>query len=79
MRRTGKLFEAILARENLRLAFSNALRGKRDRPDAQAFARNLDRNLQEMALQLKSANRNRNSPDNRNNNLGFRVAFSLIY
>jgi formylglycine-generating enzyme required for sulfatase activity len=27
---------------------------------------------------VRSANRNRNNPDNRNNNLGFRVASTLL-
>lgn len=31
------------------------------------------------ASNCRSANRNRNSPDNRNNNLGFRVALSSLW
>ena len=42
MKRTGNLFEQIVERDNLRLAFHKALRGKRDRRDAQQFARRLD-------------------------------------
>lgn len=34
MKRAGRLFESILDRDNLRLAFYKSLRGKRDRPDA---------------------------------------------
>ena len=49
MKRTGHLFEAVLERDNLRLAFWKALKGKRTRPDAQAFAACLERELQELA------------------------------
>jgi len=52
MKRTGNLFEQIVERDNLRLAFHKALRGKRDRRDAQQFARRLDQNLAEMAAQV---------------------------
>jgi RNA-directed DNA polymerase len=52
MKRTGNLFEQIVARDNLRLAFHKALRGKRARRDAQQFARRLDQNLEEMAEQV---------------------------
>jgi hypothetical protein len=52
MKRTGNLFEQIVERDNLRLAFHKALRGKRGRRDAQQFARRLDQNLAEMAEQV---------------------------
>jgi RNA-directed DNA polymerase len=52
MKRTGNLFEQIVERDNLRLAFHKALRGKRDRRDTQQFARCLDQNLEEMAEQV---------------------------
>ena len=52
MRRTGNLFDKVLDRENLRQAFSKALRGKRSRSDARAFGNNLDFRLAEMAQQL---------------------------
>jgi hypothetical protein len=54
MKRTGNLFERIVERDNLRLAFLKALRGKRDRRDAQRFAQRLDQNLEEMAEQLRA-------------------------
>lgn len=53
MPRTGPLFERVIDRDNLRLAFARALRGKRSRPDAQDFGRHLDRNLGGMAAQLR--------------------------
>jgi retron-type reverse transcriptase len=52
MKRTGNLFEQIVDRDNLRLAYSRALRGKRARRDAQQFAQRLDQNLEEMAEQV---------------------------
>ncbi|MBR1608920.1 MAG: group II intron reverse transcriptase domain-containing protein [Kiritimatiellae bacterium] len=41
MKRAGNLFEAVVDRDNLLLAFSKASRGKADRPDRGAFAANL--------------------------------------
>jgi RNA-directed DNA polymerase len=52
MKRTGKLFERILERENFRLAVSKAARGKRQRPDARHFLERLDDNLKEMMDQV---------------------------
>ncbi len=52
MRRTGNLFEQVVDRENLRLAVSKALRGKRSRYDARQFVANLDENLDWMRLTL---------------------------
>jgi hypothetical protein len=52
MKRVGHLFDVILQRENLRLAFFKACRGKRDRPEVSRFGRDLDRHLEEMAAQL---------------------------
>lgn len=49
MRKVGNLFEQVLDRDNLRLAFAKALRGKRHRADARRFADNLDVNLKNMA------------------------------
>jgi hypothetical protein len=54
MKRTGNQFERIVERDNLRLAFLKALRGKRSRRDAQRFAQRLEQNLEEMAEQLRS-------------------------
>jgi hypothetical protein len=48
MRRAAGLFDEILAWDNLREAFWKALRGKRGRADAQAFARDLDGNLRRL-------------------------------
>ena len=52
MRRTGNLFDAILERGNLRLAFSRAILGKRDRPDVREFARDLEDNLAGIARDI---------------------------
>ena len=54
MKRTGNLFEAILDRDNLRLAVSKALRGKRERPDARRFLARLDQNLVKMAAGVRA-------------------------
>jgi RNA-directed DNA polymerase len=54
MRRAGQLFDHIIDRDNLRLAFAKALRGKRSRPEAREFARHLDRNLPDMAAGLRA-------------------------
>jgi RNA-directed DNA polymerase len=53
MKRTGPLFERVIDRENLRLAFARALRGKRSRPKAREYGHHLDRNLEQMAAQLR--------------------------
>jgi len=52
MRRAGNLFEQVVDRENLRLAVSKALRGKRSRSDARQFVAKLDENLDWMRLAL---------------------------
>lgn len=54
MKRRGGLWPAILNRENLRMAASKALRGKRHRPDARDFVARLDANLADIAQQLSS-------------------------
>ncbi len=54
MKRAKRLFDQLAKRENLRQAFWKALRGKRMRPDAQAFAANLDANLQQLSEELQS-------------------------
>jgi retron-type reverse transcriptase len=41
-------------RDNLRLAVSKAVRGKRDRPEARAFLGDLDRNLADLAAALRA-------------------------
>lgn len=52
MKRAGRLKEPILDRENLRLAFWRAARGKRTRRDAAAFGERLDENLADLARDL---------------------------
>jgi RNA-directed DNA polymerase len=52
MKRTGNLFQRIAERDNLRLAFHKALRGKRDRKDARQFALRLDAHLEDMTRLL---------------------------
>jgi hypothetical protein len=52
MKRTRNLFERIVESENFRLAVSNAVRGKRHRPDARCFMERLDDNLTEMMSQV---------------------------
>ena len=54
MKRAGNLFESVLDRENLRLAFHKAMRGKRARAEVREFAQDLDRRLDEMAVQLRA-------------------------
>lgn len=53
MKRVGNLFDAILGRDNLRLALHRALRGKRHGPEARAFASLADGNLSAMAAGLR--------------------------
>jgi retron-type reverse transcriptase len=48
------LFDRILDRDNLRLAFSKALQGKRARPEAREFAADLEQNLSRMQSELSS-------------------------
>jgi hypothetical protein len=52
MKRYGHLWEQILERENLRLAYLRAVRGKRHRPDARQFVADLDVNLATLAAQI---------------------------
>ena len=58
MKRAGYLLPAVAAVDNLALAFWNASRGR--------YWNN--------ARRCRSAYRNENEPDNRNRNLGFRLA-----
>jgi retron-type reverse transcriptase len=46
MKRIGKLFEAVVEPENLRLAFWKASRGKRHRPEQRAFASHLEEGIE---------------------------------
>lgn len=55
MRRTGQLFEHILDRDNLRLAVHRALKGKRHRPEVQAWMADVESNLQRIGRQLRTA------------------------
>jgi hypothetical protein len=52
MRRARDLFDRIVDRENLRLAVSKALRGKRSKRDARVFVARLDENLDLMQAGL---------------------------
>jgi hypothetical protein len=52
MKRTGRLFARIIDRDNLRVAFGAALRGKRGRPDARRFSARADEHLRWMAAEL---------------------------
>lgn len=54
MKRAGRLLEQIVERDNLRLAFHRAVRGKRDRPDAREFGARLELSLREMAIDVLS-------------------------
>ncbi len=54
MKRAGRLLDRITERDNLRLAFYRALRGKRDRWDAREFAAELEANLQRIASEVRS-------------------------
>ena len=48
------LYPLITDFENLRLAFKNAARGKRSRPDVAAFEYDLERNLLDLQAELRS-------------------------
>ena len=52
MKRAGRLFDAVLDRDNLRLAVHKALKGKRGRADACAWISRLDANLDRLTEQL---------------------------
>ena len=52
MKRAGSLSEAILDRDNFRLAFSKALAGKRHREDARRFSADVEQNIARMIVQL---------------------------
>jgi RNA-directed DNA polymerase len=54
MNRARKLFDAILERDNLRLAVARALRGKRGRADARAYVAALESNLDALAAGLRA-------------------------
>lgn len=52
MRRTGNLFEQIVARDNLREAFQRAARGKRSQAEVRLFAEHLDDRLRQISADL---------------------------
>lgn len=56
MKRATGLFPKIADRENLRLAFYRAIRGKRDRADVRDFASRLEYNLQQLSAELLGGN-----------------------
>ena len=57
MKRHQHLLERIIERDNLRLAFLRALRGKRHRPDARLFALDFDANLARLGGEEKQLRR----------------------
>jgi retron-type reverse transcriptase len=54
MKRSGNLLDAIADRDNLRLAFSKALRGKRQQPEVRRFAADMERELDRLAQELRA-------------------------
>jgi retron-type reverse transcriptase len=54
MKRAGNLYGAICDRDNLRLAWVKARRGKADRPDVQAFAANAAAELEALEADLRA-------------------------
>ena len=52
MRRTGNLFERIVAQDNLRQAFQRAARGKRSQAEVRLFAEHLDDRLRQISADL---------------------------
>jgi formylglycine-generating enzyme required for sulfatase activity len=87
MKRYGNLWEKVISFEALLRAAEQACKGKRFRPDVAAFSiasasrgrRPSSRVLRggsfaNQASNVRCANRNRNVPTNRNNNVGFRPA-----
>ena len=54
MKRANHLLPKILERENLRLAFHRAARGKRDRPDVREFCIDLETSLGELCEAVRS-------------------------
>ena len=59
VKRAVNLFDAIYERDNLRVAFRKAYRGKRSRGDARAFAQRLEENLQQMAAEIQDGRETR--------------------
>ena len=55
MKTTKNLYPLIIGFENLRLAFKNAARGKRSRPDVAAFEFDLENNLLVLQGELESS------------------------
>jgi RNA-directed DNA polymerase len=54
MRRVGKLFDAIVDRNNLQLAVWKALRGKRSRPEARRYLEHLDSRMADLSDGLRN-------------------------
>ena len=54
MRRVGNLYPQICDRDNLRLAWCKARRGKMGRPDVRAFGENLDAELASLEADLRA-------------------------
>ena len=58
MKRTGNLFESIYDTDNIRLAFWKAAKGKRDRKEVMAFAKDFETNIIKLHHQIKTKNPN---------------------
>lgn len=54
MRRAKQLFEKVPLRENLLLATTKALRGKRSKADARAWVAGLDHHLESLSREIQS-------------------------
>ncbi len=54
MKRIGHLLEKISDRDNLRLAFTKAVRGKQERKDVVLFRKNFEQNIGQLSRQLRS-------------------------
>jgi RNA-directed DNA polymerase len=54
MKRAGNLFERMVERDNLRLAYWKALRGKRGQQEVRRFGDHLENNLAAMAEQVRA-------------------------
>ena len=57
MKRAGQLMPSIITADNMRLAFVNAVRGKRHQKSVIEFEKNLDKNLHCLAEELRICNR----------------------
>jgi RNA-directed DNA polymerase len=58
MKRAGNLFESIYDTGNIYLAFWKAAKGKRDRNEVIAFAKNFETNVRKLHLAIKTKDLN---------------------